>query len=62
VDVAPGDGHADAEPGGKPGVGVTVAQIREDEQGLMPGVRARRVCLPQMSRTRTLHYLAGVLL
>ncbi|OLL89057.1 hypothetical protein Ae356Ps1_6266c [Pseudonocardia sp. Ae356_Ps1] len=35
MDVAPGGADRDPEPDSKPGVGVTVAQIREDEQGLV---------------------------
>ena len=37
VDVAVGGSYADLEAGSRPFVGVAVAQVREHEQGLVPG-------------------------
>ena len=36
-DIPPGGGGADAEPGGQLGERIALAQVRQDEQGLLPG-------------------------
>ena len=39
MDVAVGGGHAEPGSGGRAGVGITVAHLGDDEQGLAPEVR-----------------------
>lgn len=40
ADVAVGGGHPDADDGGEAAVGVAVAKVRQDQQGLPAGVQA----------------------